>query len=93
MQQIIATKCIDTRVDSGNKEAFYPRGEGNCSRVESLDEAKSHGYTADQIVFSFQFPLPRDNQELTMSRWFQHIVSVLYVDMEYNSNAPPGLYF
>lgn len=87
VQQIIATKCVDKEPIERTK-AFYSRGDGSCERVHDFEEAKKKGYSANEIVFSFQFPLPRENKDLEMSRWFQHIISVLYVDVEDSVEVP-----
>ncbi|CAL1534428.1 unnamed protein product [Lymnaea stagnalis] len=43
---------------------------------------------ANQIVFSQLVPLPRDGIQLDMSRWFQNLISVLDINIEYNSENP-----
>lgn len=39
---------------------------------------------ANQIVFVFQTPLPRDNKILDYSRWQQNLIGVLQTDMAYD---------
>ena len=36
----------------------------------------------------FQFPTPKGGGELEMSRWFQSLVGVLMVDVEYQEKGP-----
>lgn len=45
---------------------FYPRGQGNCQRIENLaaDNEDIQHLTAEHVVFAFQIPLPRDKVAL-----------------------------
>ena len=58
--------------------------------MEALDDPmiETEGITANQVVFTFQIPLPRDNITLDMSRWFQNLISVLMVDIDYSDKVP-----
>jgi hypothetical protein len=49
---------------------FTPRGPKPCKRIESFsgDEAARQKLSADNIVFAFQMPHPRDNVEIDFSR-------------------------
>ncbi|CAB3375454.1 Hypothetical predicted protein [Cloeon dipterum] len=79
----LASKCYD----SGNNtdKWFYPRGKGQCHLLTQDDMKKLH--MANQIVFAFQLPLPRDNMILDYSRWQQNLIGVLQFDIEYHEEA------
>lgn len=42
---------------------------------------------ANQIVFVFQMPLPRDGKVLDYSRWQQNLIGVLQTDIAFNSKV------
>ena len=53
--QLLATKCYD--LDSGDlNKWFYPRGKGGCRTIEDIAEDIEVGM--ENVVFSFQMPLP-----------------------------------
>ena len=87
VQHVIATKCVDRNL-KGQRMPFHSRDGNACDRVSDFVEAEKKNISASEIVFTFQFPLPRDKQNLRMSRWFQHIISVLYVDVEDSKELP-----
>jgi hypothetical protein len=68
--QYLATKCVDKTAGKDSKAWFYPRGKGSCQRIDRFDdpEAAKQELTADNIVFAFQMPLPRDNVQIDYSR-------------------------
>ena len=49
--------------------------------------------SAEQIRFSFQYPLPRDMMNLTMDRWFMNHVTVLSFNIAYSPNNNPGKFY
>ena len=76
--QLLATKCYDA--DGGNnmpksENWFYPRGKMGCRTIEDVAQtAESIELGADNVVFTFQMPLPRDGTELDYSRYlFNHL--------------------
>lgn len=83
------TNCINLG-GVGNKEWFIPRG-GNeqCKKVDDLDDPEiiEQGFTANQMVFSFWLPHPRDFQQLDFSRWQQNLLGVLLLDIKYDSQV------
>lgn len=93
----LATKCRHRENDT--REWLYPRGKGHCEIIDSLDiyrtidpdhrkEAISQEYLkANELVFAFQIPLPRNNMTLDYSRWQQNLIGVLQFDIEYHSDA------
>jgi hypothetical protein len=42
---------------------------------------------ANELVFAFQMPIPRNNMILDYSRWQQNLIGVLQFDIEYHSDA------
>jgi len=96
VQPLTSNHCLDRRHNPA--EWFYtrPRG-GNCQRIQSLDALfeehttmESHRVTADDIVFVFQFPNPRDGHELTMSRLHQTMLSVFTLTIGFDQSYPPN---
>ena len=43
--------------------------------------------TAENVVFAFQMPLPKNNMHLTFSRWQQSLIGVLSLDIEYEEEV------
>ncbi|XP_046683981.1 protein wntless [Homalodisca vitripennis] len=83
---LLATKCHDK---GNNTDAwFYVRGKGRCTPV-SLEhyESDSHLRHANEIVFAFQLPNPRNKVILDYSRWQQHLIGVLQFDIAYHPNT------
>ncbi len=94
VQSVLGTKCLDIGKPHDKQDWFYPRGEQHpCRSVATLDDPKidKEGVTANQVVFSFQIPLPKNNYILDMSRWFQNLVSILQVDIDYKKTIPFGM--
>ena len=85
VQTVIGTICLDEGNHAHKQTWFQPRGKPACNRVQSFEDdyITEHSIDTNQVVFAFQFPLPRDNQELDMSRWFQNLISVLDIRQMY----------
>ena len=73
--QLLATKCYDREGPGNgpgetlNTKWFYPRGKGACKTIEDIAKtAEDVALGADNVVFSFRMPLPRDGMELDYSR-------------------------
>ena len=92
VQIILATKCLDVGGGRAWTKWHYSRGAGKCEFVEEFVDPRimSEEISTNEIVFVFQFPIPRDGRELDMSRWFQNIISVLQLDVEYNPEVQFG---
>lgn len=88
VQQLLSNICVDDREDRTEYAWLYPRGRnGRCSRPHSsvTDVMKEFPVaSADDLVFTFQFPLPREGRELEMSRLHQSMVAVLHIVMDDN---------
>ena len=95
VQTVLGTKCLDLGHHMHKKSWFWARGSGACESVEKLSDRRiqSEGITADEIVFTWQVPLPRGGQEMHMSRWFQNIVSVLQAEIDYEPAYLQGRYY
>ncbi|XP_063228151.1 protein wntless [Bacillus rossius redtenbacheri] len=84
-ESMLATKCFD----SGNNtnKWFYSRGRGNCREIDLNKNNISDDYTlANQLVFVFQLPVPREMTILDYSRWQQNLMGVLQFDIEYQTD-------
>ncbi|XP_025111192.1 protein wntless homolog isoform X2 [Pomacea canaliculata] len=87
----IPINCIDyDHPVPKDKKAFIPRGNHSCAYVENLFDksVETEKIEANQIVFSQWLPLPRDNHQLRMSRWFQSMLTVIQMDVVHNSKNP-----
>ena len=60
---------------------------GTCQRIHSLEEQEYGHMTAENVVFAFQMPLPKNNMHLTFSRWQQSLIGVLSLDIEYEEEV------
>ena len=97
VQPLTSNHCRDRR--HNHNEWFYtrPRG-GNCDRIpvledlyERVDDRRSKDViTADDIVFVFQFPNPRDGRELSMSRLHQTMLSVFTLSINFDESYSAG---
>ncbi len=93
-QSILATKCLDIRKPHDKQDWFYPHGEQHpCRSVVSLDDPKinQEEVTVNQVVFSFQIPLPKNGRIMEMTSLFQHLVTMLQVDIDYKKSVPFGM--
>uniref|UniRef100_T1D151 Evi/Wls n=1 Tax=Dendrocoelum lacteum TaxID=27895 RepID=T1D151_9PLAT len=87
---VLTEKCLDPDPRNNYEKWFYTRkiGKGEtCKHIISDNDFGKPNYgnnmSASQIVFTAQFPLPRDGFNLNMSRWFQQLIAVLNVDIKY----------
>ncbi|CAH1773193.1 unnamed protein product [Owenia fusiformis] len=86
VSNVLGTICKEksrTKSAAWYKKTWYtPRGPGKCESANTLDELGPDVHN-NQVVFAFMIPLPRDGHNLQMSSWFQHITSVLDINIEY----------
>lgn len=96
VQHILGTKCIDTGGHIHKSHWYFPRGEGACDALADFQNDKQkiedEGISANQIVFAFQFPNPRENTQLKMYKYFQYIIGVLGLEIVYDEKNPVGKY-
>ncbi|XP_066997496.1 protein wntless [Anabrus simplex] len=81
-ERILATKCLD----SGNntQKWFYSRGKGSCEHIRlEIDGSPEQHLQANNIVFVFQIPLPRDSFPHDYSRWQQNLIGVIEPEIKY----------
>lgn len=82
--QFLATWCKDPDGMARNKDQwFVPRGKFKCEVIENMDHAIQQQLSAENIVYTFQLPLPREGIILDYSRWQQSLIGVLMIDIEY----------
>ncbi|BFZ00080.1 hypothetical protein BsWGS_03119 [Bradybaena similaris] len=89
----IAVKCIDVdqvwqKENTKDIQAFVPRGKNQCHVVDTLHDPsiESEHIDANQVVFAQIFPLPKDDHELDMSRWFQNMIAVVDITLTFSEN-------
>lgn len=81
---VLATNCLD--YENNSSKWFYSRGVGACQSID-LSESRidtKDKFTASEIVFVFQLPLPRDSMILDYSRWQQNLIGVLQASIIYH---------
>lgn len=86
--QYTATKCYNKAGSKVKDTWFWPRGKGACRQIEdfSSDESLKMHMNADNVVFSFQMPLPKNNDHLDFTRWQQNLLGVLMADIMYQED-------
>ncbi|XP_055332194.1 LOW QUALITY PROTEIN: protein wntless homolog [Paramacrobiotus metropolitanus] len=87
---MLSVKCLDDQKGPRDRW-FYPRGKDRsktCQQIHDFGEetVQKMKLNASNIVFAVQFPIPRDGQELTMSRWFQGLLGVLHPEIVYQGD-------
>ncbi|KAI8787195.1 protein wntless-like isoform X1 [Biomphalaria glabrata] len=88
----LTVKCYDK--DNGwhlnNMKPFTPRGKDSCKYIDSFndEEIELKKIDANEIVFSQLLPLPKEGIDLDMSRWFQNLIAVMDVNVEYDEDNP-----
>ena len=82
--------CVDKTV--GERRPHIPRGKGMCEYVNDLNsnQIQEEEISANQIVFSQWLPLPKDDIQLQMSRWFQTMHTVIDIKVVYDPRNPLG---
>ncbi|GMT16553.1 hypothetical protein PFISCL1PPCAC_7850 [Pristionchus fissidentatus] len=77
-------KCSDkTRGASG--EWFYVRPQ-NCDLIEDLSTYTPQSFDLREIVFVAQMPHARSGLQLEYSPWFQFLLGLLHVEVEYSDH-------
>ncbi|KAK2724869.1 hypothetical protein QYM36_001367 [Artemia franciscana] len=91
VQVALGVKCLDPTFNKSGW--FYSRGKGACQSIEDFTDplVLQRSLTANNIVFSFQLPLPREGVSLDYSRWMQNLIGVLQVDIAYRSDDEMGV--
>lgn len=87
VQTILATICKDVPGSHNDTNIWlYSRGEDHCQTLDHIDIENHDTKMANQIVFVFQMPLPREGRQLDYSRWQQNLIGVLQTDIAYDAN-------
>ncbi|XP_064545235.1 protein wntless [Drosophila montana] len=87
-QTVVGIKCRDVPGRQNDTSFFlYSRGNGACKSLQDMDIEQDPLKMANQLVYVFQMPLPRDNRTLDYSRWQQNLIGVLQVDIAYDSSS------
>jgi len=82
---VLASKCLY----NDSNPWSYIRGEGKCSPHDlgKYKNSPAANSMANDIVFIFQIPIPRDGITLDYSRWQQSLIGVLNFDIEYHTGT------
>lgn len=86
-QSILGTVCRDNSDRNDTKRWFYNRGEGHCQGLELAHMVSHQPKMANQLVFAFQMPVPKENTILDYSRWQQNLIGMLHFDIKYHSQT------
>uniref|UniRef100_A0A6A7G0D7 Protein wntless n=1 Tax=Hirondellea gigas TaxID=1518452 RepID=A0A6A7G0D7_9CRUS len=86
---VLAIKCYDKQYNSSRWYQSRPDTEA-CANFHSLDDPilQEKHVTAEDIIFVFQIPLPKNRQDLDYSRWQQTLIGILYADILYDDEDP-----
>ena len=74
-EQLLAVKCYDPDgpgygSERGDNKWFTPRVKGGCNSIDKIAEtAENVDLTADNVVFAFQMPLPKQGMNIDYSRY------------------------
>lgn len=87
-QTVLATICRD-KVGSHNDTSMwiYSRGPKPCEVLDHTEILTDSYRMANQLVFVFQMPLPRDGRNLDYSRWQQNLIGILQTDIAFDSKT------
>ena len=85
VQTVLGTICKDIPGSHNDSSVWlYSRGDGKCEVLDHEDIDKHDFKMANQMVFVFQMPLPREGKILDYSRWQQNLIGVLQTDIKFN---------
>ncbi|XP_063591551.1 protein wntless-like [Penaeus indicus] len=85
VMSMLGTKCIDKNYK--NTQWYWSRGKQPCKSIGDFDSpiVQEQKISANDIVFSFQIPLPKDGYSLDYSRWQQNLIAMLHLDIFYDN--------
>ncbi|XP_055314054.1 protein wntless [Sitodiplosis mosellana] len=88
VQTILGTVCKDIPGSFNDTTKWvYSRGLGKCETIHQSDLERHDIRLANQIVFVFQMPLPREGKVLDYSRWQQNLIGILQTDIAQNEEV------
>ncbi|XP_047493046.1 protein wntless-like isoform X1 [Penaeus chinensis] len=84
VMSMLGTKCIDKNYK--NTQWYWSRGKQPCKSIGDFDShiVQEQMISANDIVFSFQIPIPKDGYPLDYSRWQQNLIAMLHLDILYD---------
>lgn len=82
--EFIMLKCRDREGGRNSSNWFYIRPP-NCDLINDLEEYTPRFDDTRDIVFVAQMPHPRNGINLEYSAWFQFLLGLLEIDIEYSS--------
>lgn len=83
-QNILGMVCKDDPKRQNDTTFWlYSRGAGQCASISQEEIEQHYIKMANEVVYLFQMPLPRDGKQLDYSRWQQNLIGVLQVDLAY----------
>ena len=89
--EFLTTKCSDPKAGR-TKEWFHLRPL-KCDNIDKLDDYIPKSQDMRDIVFIAQMPHPRNGMELEYSPWFQFLIGMMDIEIEYNPNVNLSNYF
>nr|XP_045599833.1 protein wntless-like isoform X3 [Procambarus clarkii] len=87
VMSVLGTKCIDKNY---RKDKWYwTRGTGSCKSINDFrgPDSEADGITANNMIFTFQAPSPKDKRLLDYSRWQQNLIAMMHLDILYDEEA------
>ncbi|KAK0394281.1 hypothetical protein QR680_000667 [Steinernema hermaphroditum] len=87
--EFLMTKCKDPEAGRTDKWFQIQPPQKQCQQIHDIDKYQSvpNAYARD-IVFVAQMPHVRDSVQLQYSPWFQFLLGLLEVEVEYQSGFP-----
>ncbi|VDN60220.1 unnamed protein product [Dracunculus medinensis] len=90
--EFIMVKCKDKEGGRNPGRWFYIRPP-HCDLIHDLEQYVPHFDDMRDIVFVAQMPHQRDGIALEYSAWFQFLLALLEIDIEYNPMEKAVLHF
>ncbi|KAH3727588.1 protein wntless-like [Dreissena polymorpha] len=86
---VIGTTCLNKGGNRNLTDWYIPREKGACSKVDiqDIEHIEHEKVRANQVVFSFWLPHPREGEQLDFSRWQQFLIGVLQLDISYDERV------
>nr|CAD7406693.1 unnamed protein product [Timema cristinae] len=82
MKRRLTSTFQETRI-ALKKHLVCPHMEKNLAGALVYNDSTNMSMLANQLVFVFQIPLPRDMKQLDYSRWQQNLIGILQLDIAY----------
>ncbi|XP_042890063.1 protein wntless-like [Penaeus japonicus] len=81
---MLGTKCIDKNYK--NTQWYWSRGKQPCKSISDFESiiVQEQKISANDVIFSFQIPIPKDGFDLDYSRWQQNLIAMLHLDILYD---------